>query len=139
MSTATTEATPFAKTVLLDTDVVIHLLRKKEQIIAQFVLHLQSGGVFLLSPIVIAEVYAGAFEKEYSDIERLFAFCETLNVDANMARQAGQYAKTFSKSHQGISLEDYLLAATAAKIQSALWTLNKKHYPMPKIIFWGAV
>jgi len=37
------------------------------------------------------------------------------------------------KAFQGISLEDYLLAATARVHRCPLWTRNRKHYPMDDI------
>ena len=45
----------------------------------------------------------------------------------------GLYANRYSKAFQGISLEDYLLAATARVHRCPLWTRNRKHYPMDDI------
>ena len=119
--------------LLLDTDIVIHLLKKQPQIVARFIGLLESGTVLLLSPIVVAEVYAGAFEREYPEIEKLFGFCQRIGIDNDMGRQAGQYAFRYRKAYQGISLEDYLLAATARHYRCPLWTANRKHYPMDDI------
>jgi predicted nucleic acid-binding protein len=66
--------------LLLDTDIVIHLLKKQPQIVSRFIGLLESGTVFLLSPIVVAEVYAGAFEREYPEIEKLFGFCQRIAI-----------------------------------------------------------
>jgi predicted nucleic acid-binding protein len=122
--------------LVLDTDIVIHLLKKQPQIVAGFVGLLEAKTVFLLSPIVVAEVYAGAFEREYPVIENLFDFCEAISLDTETGRLAGQYAQRFRKAWQGISLEDYLLAATARKYRCPLWTGNRKHYPMDDIVLF---
>jgi predicted nucleic acid-binding protein len=49
------------------------------------------------------------------------------------ARTAGLYANAYARSHQGISLEDFLLAAAAKLNRCPLWTGNRKHYPMDDI------
>jgi len=92
--------------------------------------------IFLLSPIVVAEIYAGAFQREYPQIEGLFAFCERLALDSETDRQAGIYANRYRKVYQGISLEDYLLAATARQNRCPLWTGNRKHYPMDDLVLF---
>lgn len=116
--------------VLLDTDIVIWLLRKQENYVNTFISAQHKGLVFLLSPIVSAEIYAGAFKHEYSTVEQFFSFLTPLILDIDTARLAGEYANQYRKSHNKISLEDFLLAATAKKENARLWTNNKKHYPM---------
>lgn len=119
--------------LLLDTDIVIHLLKKQPDKVARFLDLRRQAFEFLLSPIVVAEVYAGAFEREFAQIEGFFSFCRQLTLDQDTARLAGRYANKYQKAFQGISLEDYLLAATAKRQGCPLWTGNRKHYPMPDI------
>jgi len=116
--------------LVLDTDIVIHLLKKQPQTVARFIGLLEARTVFLLSPIVVAEIYAGAFKREHKEIETLFSLCKRINIDSETGQIAGQYAHGFRKAHQGISLEDYLLAASARQNRCPLWTANRKHYPM---------
>jgi len=85
----------------------------------------QAGTWFLLSPIVIAEIYVGAFAEEYVTIEDFFSLCEFAPITVEVARQAGVYAKQYRQAYHKISLEDYLLAATAKINHSPLWTYNK--------------
>lgn len=122
--------------LVLDTDILIHLLKKQPQIVARFLSLLEAQTSLLLSPIVVAEIYAGAFEREYPAIENLLDFCERIAVDSTIGRLAGQYAQRYRKAWQGISLEDYLLAATARKYDCPLWTGNRKHYPMDDIVLF---
>ena len=89
-----------------------------------------------LSPIVSAEIYAGAFKREYQTIRQLFTFFEPLTLDNDTGELAGKYANKFRKSHNMISLEDYLLAATSKRENALLWTGNKKHFPMSEIKFY---
>jgi predicted nucleic acid-binding protein len=122
--------------LVLDTDIVIHLLRKQPVILAAFLGLLEAGTVFLLSPIVVAEIYAGAFPREHEAIETLFGFCERIAMDGAVGRRAGLYANHYRKAYQGISLEDYCLAATARHHRCPLWTGNRKHYPMGDIVLF---
>lgn len=127
-----------AQKMVLDTDVVIDLLKKKPEMVAQFLELVESKTTFLLSPVVVAEIYAGAFEREYKAIEGFFKLCQQVDLDGETGRTAGIYAKRFSKTFQGISLEDFLLAATARAHRCPLWTHNRKHYPMDDVVLFGA-
>lgn len=119
--------------LLLDTDIVIHLLKKQPNTVRRFLNLKEQAVEFLLSPIVVAEVYAGVFEREFAQIEIFFGFCRQLTLDQDTARLAGRYANKYQKAFQGTSLEDYLLAATAKRQRCPLWTGNRKHFPMPDI------
>ena len=119
--------------LVLDTDIVIDLLKKKREVVSRFLALVASQTVFLINPIVVAEVYAGAFAREYKDIEGLFDLCQRIETDIETGRLAGLNANRYSKAFQGISLEDYFLAATARAQRCPLWTGNRKHYPMDDI------
>jgi len=119
--------------LVLDTDIVIHLLKKQPQTVARFIELLEAQTVFLLSPVVVAEIYAGAFQREHKEIDTLFNICKRIDIDRTTGQQAGHYAHRYRKAHQGISLEDYLLAASAKQNRCPLWTGNRKHYPMDDI------
>lgn len=124
--------------LLLDTDIVIHLLKKQPDIVARFFALLEAKTTFLISPIVVAEVYAGAYAQEHKDIEAFFGLGERVSTDCEKGRTAELYASQYRKAFPGISLEDYLLAATARAHRCPLWTANKKHYPMRDIELFAA-
>jgi predicted nucleic acid-binding protein len=119
--------------VVLDTNIVIDLLKKTPPVVEQFLRLVQANTGFLLSPIVVAEVYAGAYPREYKDIETFFAMCQIAPVDKATGHQAGLYANQYVKAFQGIAMEDFLLAATAKVHNCRLWTLNRKHFPMADV------
>lgn len=119
--------------LVLDTNIVIDLLKKSPAVVAQFLALVANNTQFLICPIVVAEVYAGAFKREYRDVEALFDLCRRIEMDSATGQQAGIYANQFSKAFQGISLEDFVLAATARTHRCPLWTHNRKHYPMDDI------
>jgi len=119
--------------MMLDTDTVIHLLRHSPLTVQPFIQLYHNGTIFLVSPIVIAEVYAGALVKEYESIDDFFQLCEFAPLTLTIAKQAGHYAKQYRKAYNKISLEDYLIAATARMNHCPLWTYNMKHFPMEDI------
>ena len=119
--------------ILLDSDVVINLLKKKEETLTQ--LHALDASEFYISPIVIAEIYAGAKPQETEQIESLFSYFETVDINPQIGIMTGAYANRFRKAFTGISLEDYMIAASAKYYNLALWTYNKKHYPMKDLVF----
>lgn len=121
------------KKILLDTDVTIWLLKKNEAYVETFLDAQKQNYNFLLSPIVSAEIYAGAFKHEYEMIEGLFNLLEPLQLSVETGQLAGEFAKQYRKAYNKISLEDYILAATAFHENAWLWTVNVKHYPMPEV------
>lgn len=124
--------------LVLDTNIVIDLLKKMPAVVERFLALLEAQTTFLISPIVVAEVYAGAFKREHKDIEALFDMCQRVSMDSDTGRMAGLYANQYAKAYQGIALEDYLLAATARAHRCPLWTHNRKHYPMDDIELFAA-
>ena len=124
--------------LVLDTNIVIDLLKKVSPVVEQFLSLLEAQTIFLISPIVVAEIYAGAFKREHKDIEALLDLCQRVPMDSDTGRMAGLYANQYAKAFQGIALEDYLLAATARAHRCPLWTHNRKHYPMDDIELFAA-
>ena len=58
-----------------------------------------------------------------------------LPVDGETGRRAGDYLRQYRKSHS-VELGDALIAATAVQNDAALWTRNRKHYPMNELSFY---
>lgn len=116
--------------VVLDTNIVIDLLKKVPAVVDRFLTLKEAQTQFLICPIVVAEVYAGAYLREHKDVEALFDLCQRIDMDIDIGRIAGLYANQYAKAFSGIGLEDYVLAATARAHRCPLWTHNRKHYPM---------
>jgi len=119
--------------ILLDTDIVINLLKKDKEFISKFLSLHSKGGVFYYNPIVIAEVYAGAFDKELEMIDAFFNKLKIIDICKYTGIQAGRYAKMYKKAYNKISLEDYIIASSCKVNSFKLWTNNQKHYPMDDI------
>ena len=84
----------------------------------------------------IAEILAGSQKGEEKAIGDLFLLLETLPITSDVGRKAGEYVRSYAKSH-GVELGDALIAASAYSSSRELWTRNKKHYPMKDVRFFS--
>jgi predicted nucleic acid-binding protein len=116
-----------SNTLLVDTDVLIDFLRGYNKAIS-FIEKFSSQ--ILLSPIVVAELYAGVKgPNELAVLDDFISHFRVIPITFEIAKIGGLYKRDFGKSH-GVGLADALLAATAKDENAALKTLNVKHYPM---------
>jgi predicted nucleic acid-binding protein len=118
--------------ILLDSDVIIAWLRGYQPVSNAIQNLLESGCSLLWTPVSIAEIFAGARKHEIARLETLFQILELLPISEAIGRKAGYYLQKYSKSH-GVELGDALIAASAGIANLSLWTINKKHYPMPEV------
>ena len=120
-----------ARSVLLDTDVLVDFLRGYNKAVA-FV-NTNSARI-ILSSIVVAELYAGVKgDAEQAALEDFVSLFRVVSVSAEIAKAGGLYKRDYGRSH-GVGLADAILAATAEAEDADLKTLNRKHYPMLKKI-----
>ena len=99
---------------------------------------LESSGVpTYCSAIAVAEIYAGLRPGEEPVTQAFFEVRGEVVLDADAGRRAGAYLALYGRSH-GVQLADALVAAAAATAGLHLWTLNRKHYPMPDLRFYPA-
>ncbi|NIA09521.1 MAG: PIN domain-containing protein [Nitrospiraceae bacterium] len=117
--------------ILVDTDILIDFLRGYNRAVA-FVDKFSSQ--IILSPIVIAELYAGVKgDDELIVLDNFISIFHVVPFTREIARLGGLYKRDFGKSH-GVGLADAILAATAEVEKAELTTLNVKHYPMFKAL-----
>ncbi len=120
------------KDVLLDSDVIIEFLRGNQRIRGQLRGLMAQGVRLAYTPVSIAEIHAGMRPGEEKEIEAFFAALESTPIDDEVAKKAGEYLRTYGKSH-GVEPGDALVAAAASLRDLALWTMNRRHYPMPDV------
>jgi predicted nucleic acid-binding protein len=122
--------------VLLDSDVIIEWLRGHEPFVTQVASLLEGQSELFWTPVSVAEIYAGVRRGEEPQISKLFVLMESIKLSDSHGKTAGEYLKTYSKSH-GVELGDALIAACSKNEGLSLWTLNRKHYPMKDIKFFS--
>ena len=121
--------------VLLDSDVVIEILRGRSPIV-EAALKLESSGTpTYCTAISWAEIYAGIRAGEEPLTEAFFQARGELVLDAVSGRRAGAYLARYARS-DGLEIADALIAAATATAGLRLWTLNRRHYPMPDVEFY---
>jgi len=118
-----------AKPILLDTDVLVDFFRGHRKAVAFVGTY---NARIILSPIVVAELYAGVKgDAEQAALQDFVSLFRVVPVSAEIGKTAGLYKRDYGKSH-GVGLADAILAATAEAENAELKTLNTKHYPMLK-------
>lgn len=113
--------------MLVDTDVLIDFLRGYKKAIS-FIEKFSSQ--IILSPIVVAELYAGVKgTEELAVLDNFISQFRVIPITSEIAKAGGLYKRDFNRSH-GVGMADAILAATAKNEKAELKTLNVKHYPM---------
>ena len=122
--------------VFLDSDVLIEITRGRDHtILARWDALRESDSQILFSPLSAAEVWSGAWRSEFNATLELFAGLQCVPAFYETGELAGEFLRRYAKSH-GLELPDALIAASAHLNGAALWTRNRKHYPMRELTFY---
>jgi predicted nucleic acid-binding protein len=122
--------------VLIDSDVLIEVLRARDKVIlARWEELGKSGSAILYCAVTAAELWQGVRPAEEAALTKFFDALRCAVIDAETGRKAGDYLREFRKSHS-VEIADALIAATASVNRAALWTRNRKHYPMQDVSFF---
>ena len=123
-------------TVFIDSDVLIEVLRGHDQeVLSTWRSLAGSEAALLVSPVSAAEIWAGARADEHVKIMKLFRVLLCTPIDDDTGKQAGEYLRKFSHGHD-LKIADALIAASAARHHAALWTRDRKRYPMRELSFY---
>ncbi|MBI2083226.1 MAG: type II toxin-antitoxin system VapC family toxin [Deltaproteobacteria bacterium] len=117
---------------LIDTDILIDFLRKKETAKRLLENALQTGDLYL-SVVTVAELLAGMKLSEAAVTEDLISGFTLITVSESIARRAG----ALRRRHSRVLLPDCLIAATALEENCTLLTGNRKDYPFEGIQFFS--
>lgn len=116
--------------LIVDTSVLIDHLRNDQRAVARLVKAAERGDEIWSVAVVRAEIFAGAFPSEEAAIDELFARLRWLEVTNELADAAGRMASRYRRSHRGVDIVDFVIAAAAEQIGGQLLTQNVKHFPM---------
>jgi predicted nucleic acid-binding protein len=117
--------------ILVDSDVLIAHLRGVGSA-RDWLIGARTHGPLVISVVSIAELVGGMRSAERRQVWRLLASFRAEPVTEIIARSAGDMMRRYRRSHTGIGLGDYLIAATADVKGLRLATLNVRHFPMFK-------
>lgn len=118
--------------ILVDSDVLIAHLRGVEVAREWLADTRSSSGPLAVSVVSVAEITGGMRSGERRGVWHLLGSLRVEGVSEVVARRAGEYMRSHRRSHGGIGLGDYLIAATVDANGHQLATLNVKHFPMFK-------
>ena len=130
-----TGAQPELTGVVLDSDVIIEILRRHAGTLQAAIALEESGVPTFCTAISWAEIFAGVRRGEEAVTRAFFEARGEVVLDGKIGRQAGDYLARYGKSHR-VEIADALIAAAAATSGLRLWTLNRKHYPMQDLRFF---
>ena len=116
--------------VLLDSDVLIDLLRGREATRA-FLREVTEHAVPCCSVISVAEIHAGMRPEERDHTATLFNALVIFQVTRPIAELAGDFRRRARA--RKLELTDCLIAATAMVESASLATGNIRDYPMPEL------
>jgi predicted nucleic acid-binding protein len=117
--------------ILVDSDVLIAHLRGVQSA-RNWLVAARREGPLAISVVSTVELVAGMRSAERREVWRLLAAFRPEPVTEPIARRAGDFWRHHRRSHSGIGLGDYLIAATAEAKGYQLATLNVRHFPMFK-------
>jgi predicted nucleic acid-binding protein len=115
--------------MLVDSDVLIAHLRGFGAA-RDWLLGTRADGPLAISVVSIAELVGGMRSDERREVWRLLSSFRAEPATEIIARRAGEMMRRYRRSHSGIGLGDYLIAATADVKGLQLATLNVRHFPM---------
>ncbi len=121
--------------VILDSDIIIEILRGRADVIQAAHALEASGTPTYCTPISVAEVHAGIRLGEEGVTRAFFEARGEVVLDTETGRRAGSYMARYARSH-GVQIAEALVGAAATTADLRLWTLNRKHYPMDDIQFF---
>lgn len=116
--------------ILVDSDVLIAHLRGIGAARKWLLDARKESGRLATSAVCVAEVAGGMRSGERREVDRLLEMFEVFPVSRQASWQAAQFMRQYRRSHSGIGLGDYLIAATVDTERLELATLNVKHFPM---------
>ncbi|MGH3276120.1 MAG: type II toxin-antitoxin system VapC family toxin [Streptosporangiaceae bacterium] len=118
------------RVILVGSDVLIANLRGVQAAQDWLLTARRETGPLAISVVSMAEVAGGMRSSERRRVSRLLSSLRTFPVSERIAWRAAEFMRAHRRSHQGIGIGHYLIAATAEVKGLELATLNVRHFPM---------
>lgn len=116
---------------LLDTNVIIRVLRAKSPAGDLLRGLVRSGNTLASCSITVAEVYSGMRAHEETVTRAFLNALEFLPATPQVAETAGLLRRDWQRMGRALSISDTLIAAVAIEYHCILLTENVKDFPMP--------
>ncbi len=119
--------------VLLDTTVLIDLLRGRSEAVARLRALRQRGDLLTTTVVNVEEVARGLRPVEREAAGRLLAGVRLARLGTAEGMRAGTWRREHAERGVTLSQADCLIAAAAVGAQATLATGNPNHFPMPEL------
>jgi predicted nucleic acid-binding protein len=119
--------------LLLDTSVLIDVLRGRKRRRELLVELVQTGHTLSTTSLNISEVYAGMRPHEESSTESLLDALECHELTCRAGRQAGRFISQWRQKGRKLELPDTVIAAISIEKNCVLVTDNRKDFPMREV------
>ena len=116
--------------VLLDSTVVIDLLRRRPGAITRLVRVQEGGDVPYVCAVTVEEVTRGMLRREDDAAIELLGALSVAPLGIEEGRLAGYWRRTFARRGRTLHQADCLIAAAAVGVDARLATGNRKDFPM---------
>ncbi len=111
--------------ILLDTNILIEILKGDEQTIAKVQSFTQD---ICISSISAMELYYGALNKaELNKLEKFVSLFNVIHLNENISKRSTMLIKIYAKSHN-LDIPDSLIATTSLEKKYKLFTYNLKDF-----------
>ncbi len=114
---------------VVDSTVLIDCFRGRPEALAFLVKARRTSNVMSVTP-VRTEVLGGIRADEVRRSMSILGLVIWIDVTVELADMAAGLRRRYHRSHSGIDVVDYLLAAAATHVAGALATSNVRHFPM---------
>jgi predicted nucleic acid-binding protein len=117
-------------TAVADTSVLIDYLRGHDRARRLIEGTMHAGHRVAASVLTKVEILGWTRPTEEAGTRATLGQIAWIEVSDSLAEGAAAFLARFGRSHSGIELTDYVIAATAVRLDAPLWTHNVKHFPM---------
>lgn len=118
---------------LLDTTAIIDFSKRREPAFSLVHRLLQNGEELGVSPVNVAEFYAGLSPSHWEVWDEFFEPLLLWPISLTAAKQAGKFRYDFARAGITLSTTDTLIAAVAREQRASIVTSNVKDYPMDEV------
>lgn len=119
--------------LLVDTSVLIDVLRRRRGRRELLVELVRGGHVLATTALNVAEVYAGMRPDEEEQTEAFLNALDCYELTRTAGRMAGNLKNKWAQKGRTLTLADTIIAAIALERHCTLLTDNRKDFPMPEL------
>ncbi|HSC02292.1 MAG TPA: type II toxin-antitoxin system VapC family toxin [Solirubrobacteraceae bacterium] len=119
--------------VLLDTTVLIDVLRGRPGTIERLRSLRRQPGVPCTTAINVEEIHRGLRDDEEAAVDQLFNGLRVVDISRAHGELAGHWRRDHAAAGVTLAQADCLIAATAVALGIPLATGNPRHFPIPEL------